>query len=276
MSANSCTGPPLIETFFNLFPAKNAMNWLSGDQNGNRGAVGALKLTRLTAANRSQPEVGLSGDGRVDDVSAIGRNCQLCVVASASSARPSERRLLGRSDREPDEIGWASQDGMLATNRGLRDQRDRRERRDQPSDSTSIPTPRSGRSETCLMIEDAVYCRDVADASTAVLHQALTQERSNRRGNIGRERLPRRLEVDDRAEDVRRIFTIKRTPRRQDLEQHAAEGPDVAALVGLESFGLFRRHVRGRSEDDACPVSRAGLVMVGDCDQPARCRILLG
>ena len=59
------------------------------------------------------------------------------------------------------------------------------------------------------------------------------------------------LEPDDRAEHVGHVLAIEGASPRQHLVQHAAERPDVAALVRLSSFRLLRSHVRGGAEDDA-------------------------
>ncbi len=101
------------------------------------------------------------------------------------------------------------------------------------------------------MIQHEECGRDVPDAPAAVLDQALAQQCPHGRGDIGRKRLPGWLEADDRAEHVRHVLAIKGASPRQHLVEHAAERPDVTALVRLSSFRLLRRHVRGCSEDDA-------------------------
>ena len=57
---------------------------------------------------------------------------------------------------------------------------------------------------------------------------------------------------------------VERAAARQHLVQHAAEGPDVGALVHRLAARLLRRHVRRGAEDHAHAASCAGDVIVGE------------
>ena len=46
-------------------------------------------------------------------------------------------------------------------------------------------------------------------------------------------------------------LALERSLTREHLEEHAAERPDVAALVGRPSLRLLRAHVRRRPENHA-------------------------
>ena len=103
----------------------------------------------------------------------------------------------------------------------------------------------------CLVIEHEERRSDVGDPVAAILDEAALQQRADRLRHVGRQCLPVRLEADHRAEHLRHVLAIEGAPARQHLVQHAAERPDVAALVRLASLRLLRRHVRGRAEQDA-------------------------
>ena len=67
----------------------------------------------------------------------------------------------------------------------------------------------------------------------AILDEARCSSVRTGGGTSDGQRLPVRLEADHRAEHVRHVLAIERAPARQHLVEHAAERPDVAALVRL-------------------------------------------
>ena len=237
-----------------LAPGKEADKPAVGRPEGKRGALGPLNRAGFRAGHGSQPETEHRlGTGHERDVATIRGDRQLCVVASTAGARTSEGGVLGRRDGELDHVLGLRRGGTPHSQRNGRsgDERDRRQRSDQPRDTRGSRGHGRRRSKAGLVIQHEQRCRDVADSLAAILDQALPQQRSNRRGDIGREGLPGRLEADHRAEHVGHVFAVKGASPRQHLVQHAAECPDVAALVGLSSLRLLRRHVRGGAEDDA-------------------------
>ena len=174
------------------------------------------------------------------------------TACSRSSPGSPKGHVLGQRETELDEVGRERRRTRHSQcDERCGDQPDGCQRSDQPCDAVRWRRYRHGRSDTCLVIEHEEYCRDVADPCATVLDQASAQECPHGRRDIGRECLPGWLEADDRAEHLRHILAIKGAAPRQHLVQHAAECPDVAALVSLSSFRLLRGHVRGCSEDDA-------------------------
>ena len=59
------------------------------------------------------------------------------------------------------------------------------------------------------------------------------------------------------AKDIGHVVTCERTLAGQHFEQHAAERPDVGALVDRLAARLLGTHVGGGAEDHAAPSSRA-------------------
>ncbi|MFO7694081.1 MAG: hypothetical protein R6V57_13415 [Vicinamibacterales bacterium] len=57
----------------------------------------------------------------------------------------------------------------------------------------------------------------------------------------------RRVHVQDLVEDLRRADAVERAPAGQALEQHGAEGEQVAAAVDRTLLHLLGRHVRRRA-----------------------------
>ena len=99
--------------------------------------------------------------------------------------------------------------------------------------------------------------------SFRILLKAASEQPANRaasppvNGEIG---LSRRTE----ARTSVTVVALERAAARQHFVEHAAERPDVGALVDALAARLLRAHVRGRAHDDA-RAGRRGVVIVGDC-----------
>ncbi len=115
-----------------------------------------------------------------------------CALASAAGARTSEGGVLGWRDGELDHVLGVRRGGTPRSQRHGRsgDERDRRQRSDQPRETRGSRRHRRRRSKAGLVIQHEQRCRDVADSLAAILDQALPQQGSNRRGDIGREGPP--------------------------------------------------------------------------------------
>ena len=66
-----------------------------------------------------------------------------------------------------------------------------------------------------------------------------------------RQRAPIRLAADDRGNGVRRCRPAKHRLPREQLEQHAAKGPDVGPFVAQLTARLLGTHVGGCAHHDA-------------------------
>src|SRR6185295_18991707 len=59
------------------------------------------------------------------------------------------------------------------------------------------------------------------------------------------------LALEDLPDDVRRRVAVEGPPAGEALAEHAAQGPDVRALVDRPPARLLRAHVGDRAEDRA-------------------------
>ena len=71
------------------------------------------------------------------------------------------------------------------------------------------------------------------------------------RGVCCREPRPIGILGDDGGDDVGDVVAVERARACQHLVEHAAERPDVRALVDGAPARLFGRHVRRGAEDEA-------------------------
>ena len=71
------------------------------------------------------------------------------------------------------------------------------------------------------------------------------------RGDRGRARQHRRLLVRDGVERLRERAPLKCGPRREHLEQQAADGKQIRARIDVGAADLLRRHIARRADDDA-------------------------
>ena len=102
---------------------------------------------------------------------------------------------------------------------------------------------------------------DVADVSQPLLRilgEAAEQQPSNGGGRRGGQGRPVGLALENLRDRVRDGLTGKREAAGQHLVEHAAERPDVGALVDALTARLLRAHVGGGAEDRA--VARLGQV----------------
>ena len=109
------------------------------------------------------------------------------------------------------------------------------------------------RAERARIFERELHGGDVADAALAIFHETSAQHEADGRRELLRQLRPVRFLRQHERERVRDVLAFKRPSGGQHLVEHAAERPDVAALVGGTSLRLFRRHVRRRAENGAEP-----------------------
>jgi len=81
-----------------------------------------------------------------------------------------------------------------------------------------------------------------------------------RKRREGWQRIPIRFALDDPSKCLRRSAPLEGAHAGQHFVEHYSEGPHVGVPIDRATHGLFRRHVRGRAEDDACmcPVQAHG------------------
>ena len=88
------------------------------------------------------------------------------------------------------------------------------------------------------------------------------------------EKSPVRLAIDHRGERIGDRGTGKRRPAGAHLEHHAAERPDIRALVDVLTARLFRAHVCRGADDDAescaVPGDRGNRRCRGGCERADR------
>ena len=186
-------------------------------------------------------------------------------------------------------IRWPSREHVVA--RGRREAPIRRRRRSwpRPQPGRQPPTPRrrrataggttarrdagvAGRTAARLGRADgrvkahprsrAVRPRD-REPPLAILLQAAPQQAANRGRRVAAAR-PVRLALEHAA-SVSDTSSPSNARRREHFVEHAAERPDVGALVDRLAARLLRRHVGGRAEDHA-RLRHRGVVIVGDLD----------
>src|SRR6185436_4495310 len=77
----------------------------------------------------------------------------------------------------------------------------------------------------------------VAQTPAGVLLQASPEEVPNGFGNRSGQRMPVRLALEDRDEDVRRRLAVEGAAAREHLVEHAPERPGVRAPIDLPAPG---------------------------------------
>ena len=92
------------------------------------------------------------------------------------------------------------------------------------------------------------------------------------RRDVGGQRVQSGSRSSTRASVSETSSPAKGRVAREHLVQHAAERPDVGALVDRLPARLLRAHVRGRAENQRRPRVIAGVVIVGDCEHARRRR----
>ena len=97
---------------------------------------------------------------------------------------------------------------------------------------------------------------DVAQAAGPVLLQAAAEQIADAAWRRRRQRLPVDVALQHVGERVRDCLLRERRAPRQHFEQHAAERPDVGALVERPAARLFRTHVGRRAEDRPLAIER--------------------
>ena len=86
---------------------------------------------------------------------------------------------------------------------------------------------------------------------TAVFDEAALHERVNRRRHIAGEHTEIGLALQHIGQGVAHTVARERAASGQQLVQQTAEGPEVAALVGLVPLRLFGAHIRRRAKQHA-------------------------
>ena len=97
---------------------------------------------------------------------------------------------------------------------------------------------------------------NVPNAAPGVLLEAALDQLTDARRRVGGQATPLGLALEDRRDRVGGRLAGKRRPRRQHLVQHAAERPDVGALVHRLAPGLLGAHVGGGARNHR----RAGVL----------------
>jgi len=95
---------------------------------------------------------------------------------------------------------------------------------------------------------------NIAQALVLLLLETATQQLEHRRRRPWRQCLPLRLTLQDRGHCVREGRAFEGPLPGQHLEEHAAEGPHVSAMVDLLAPSLLGAHV-GRRPHDRRPVA---------------------
>ena len=114
--------------------------------------------------------------------------------------------------------------------------------------------------------------RDIADSLPPVLRETVLDQQTNRRRQVARERRPVGFAAQHRRERIADVLAVERAAAGEHLVEHAAERPDVAALVGGPSLRLLGAHVRRGAEDHAHAGIIAGDVIVGELRRALRPR----
>ncbi len=91
--------------------------------------------------------------------------------------------------------------------------------------------------------------RHVANTAPAILDEAAYQQCADRFRRLGSQRLPVRFGLQHLRERIAHRRPGKGACAGQHFVEHAAEGPDVAALVGLFPSGLLGADVRRGSDN---------------------------
>ena len=110
------------------------------------------------------------------------------------------------------------------------------------------------------------------EAALRILAQTSSQQISNSRGVDPGNALPLRLAPRTAAIVSETCLAAKRRPPGQHLVEHAAERPDVGALVHGLPLRLLRDSCRRPCRGCTPAGVIAGLVIVGDCDASATSR----
>ena len=84
-----------------------------------------------------------------------------------------------------------------------------------------------------------------------VLHECASQQPPNGRRRVGGEARPVGFSLENVRQRLRQIVSVERTPAGQHFIEDAAERPDVGTPIDGPTTRLFRRHVRGRPQNDA-------------------------
>src|SRR5215813_5627387 len=95
------------------------------------------------------------------------------------------------------------------------------------------------------------YIGDRVPALFSILCETPADELFNSRVQVYGKSIQVRLAHEDGSERFRDSFGMECLTAREHLVEHAAEGKDVAALIGGVSLRLLRRHVAGGAEKDA-------------------------
>ena len=210
---------------------------------GKRRAFGAWKRAARRRAQRPQPERRRVPNGRRrEELLAIRRQRELREV----------RGHRGREGHiEPDfrQHRRLAQRYRGSCRRGCCDDGHRR-----PCDAlTPAPARRvrriSWRSRRGRVLERDAHVGDVPPAPLGIFLQAPAQHLANVRRRVGGKRAPIGRSFEDGDNRVGNRVAREGRATGDHLEEHAAERPDVGALVDRVAAGLLGAHVRGRSDD---------------------------
>jgi hypothetical protein len=105
------------------------------------------------------------------------------------------------------------------------------------------------------VLEEQPHVGGSAQAACGVFFEAPPEHGHDGR-RLGRQLVPARLAAQDARDHVRHVRALEREVSGEHLEEHAAERPDVGALVHRLAACLLRAHVGGGAEDRAASGER--------------------
>ena len=237
------TDPPSTSTRWSLSSAKKPTDRLSGDQNGaSAPSVPATARANRIPGNAATIVTGLRTWRRTQW---SGRRARWpATTAPRLAACRSRRASRRRRDGARQSISDAATASVSAASAPIHASRSRRAVRAEAERRWPPGRP----CERIVDLEPRVA--DVAEPSVAILLEAA---RSSRRidGGVRRQRRQVGLARQDRGENVGHVVAGKRGPPGQHFVEHAAERPDVGALVDGLAARLLGAHVGGGAEDHA-------------------------
>ena len=113
--------------------------------------------------------------------------------------------------------------------------------------------------------------RDIADSLPPVLRETVLDQQTNRRRQVARERRPVRFAAQHRRDHIADVLAVEGAPAREHLVEHAAERPDVGALVRRSPFACSGLMYAAVPRIIPTPVIIAGEVIVGEFAELTRC-----
>ena len=257
-SASAVLPTPGSPTSSGLFLRRRHSTWIirsisswrpiSGSMPPLRGARDQIVGKRL---ERPQPQLRHVPSGLEHHAAPVGRD--------------GERQRIGGRRRHDlqSSLGWLEGIGCRE-----RDDRQRRANGQRDSRPAGIGAYRAAngrrpRHAAGRRLEGALHRQahigDVVKPLAEILLQATLDAHPKRRRRVGGKRAPVRLHRDHVGQQIGGAIARECRSAGQHLVQHAAERPDVAALVDGPSPRLLGAHVRGGAEQSAVLCDPSGL-----------------